>query len=49
VIIQDLPPQFYIVYWQKEGSEKEIRIILPELYLKKPGTDTDEYIKESQG
>ncbi len=29
----------YIVYWQKEDSEKEIRIILPELYLKKPVTD----------
>ena len=29
----------YIVYWQKEGSSQEIRIILPELYLKKPGTD----------
>ncbi|MFN2435560.1 MAG: UvrD-helicase domain-containing protein, partial [Desulfotignum sp.] len=29
----------YIVYWQKEDSEKEIKIILPELYLKKPGTD----------
>ncbi|WP_022667026.1 RecQ family ATP-dependent DNA helicase [Desulfospira joergensenii] len=29
----------YIVYWQKEDFEKEIKIILPELYLKKPGTD----------
>jgi ATP-dependent DNA helicase RecQ len=25
----------YIVYWQKEDSEKEIRIILPELFLEK--------------
>ena len=25
----------YIVYWQKEDSEKEIKIVLPELYLKK--------------
>ena len=29
----------YIVYWRKEGAEKEIRIILPELYVKKRGTD----------
>jgi ATP-dependent DNA helicase RecQ len=29
----------YIVYWQKEDSEQEIRIILPELYFKKLGTD----------
>ncbi len=29
----------YIVYWRKEDSDKEIRIILPELYLKKPGID----------
>jgi len=27
----------YIVCWQKETSEEETRIILPELYLKKPG------------
>jgi ATP-dependent DNA helicase RecQ len=27
----------YIVYWRKEDSEKEIRIILPELYVRKPG------------
>ena len=32
----------YIVYWQKENSNQEIRIILPELYLKKPGTDVME-------
>lgn len=32
----------YIVYWQKEDSKQEIRIILPELYLKKPGTDVME-------
>jgi ATP-dependent DNA helicase RecQ len=25
----------YIVFWQKEDSEKEIRIVLPELYLEK--------------
>jgi ATP-dependent DNA helicase RecQ len=25
----------YIVFWQKEDSEKEIRIILPELFLEK--------------
>ncbi|MTK53099.1 RecQ family ATP-dependent DNA helicase [Paludibacter sp.] len=25
----------FIVYWHKEGSEKEIKIILPELYLEK--------------
>jgi ATP-dependent DNA helicase RecQ len=25
----------YIVYWQKEDSEKEIRIVLPELFLEK--------------
>jgi len=29
----------YIVFWRKEDAEKEIRIILPELYLKKPGAD----------
>jgi ATP-dependent DNA helicase RecQ len=29
----------YIVYWRKKDSEKEIKIILPELYLKKPRTD----------
>jgi ATP-dependent DNA helicase RecQ len=23
----------YIVYWQKEGSDREIRIVLPELIL----------------
>ncbi len=28
----------YIVYWQKEDSEKEIRIVLPELYLEKETT-----------
>jgi ATP-dependent DNA helicase RecQ len=27
----------HIVYWQKEDSKQEIRIILPELYLKKAG------------
>jgi ATP-dependent DNA helicase RecQ len=32
----------YIVCWQKEDSEKEIRIILPELYLKRPETDVTE-------
>jgi ATP-dependent DNA helicase RecQ len=25
----------YIVYWQKEDPEKEIRIVLPELFLEK--------------
>jgi len=29
----------YVVYWQKENSEQEIRILLPQLYLKKPGID----------
>jgi ATP-dependent DNA helicase RecQ len=29
----------YIVFWQKEDAGKEIRIILPELYLKKAGID----------
>ncbi len=29
----------YIVFWRKEDSEKEIRIILPELYFKKPETE----------
>lgn len=29
----------YILYWQKKDSETEIKIILPELYLAKPGTD----------
>ena len=27
----------YIVFWRKEEAEKEIRILLPELYLRKPG------------
>lgn len=25
----------FIVYWQKEGTEKEVKIILPELYFEK--------------
>jgi ATP-dependent DNA helicase RecQ len=25
----------FVVYWRKEGSENEIKIILPELYLEK--------------
>jgi ATP-dependent DNA helicase RecQ len=25
----------FIVYWQKEGSDKEVKIILPELYFEK--------------
>ncbi len=25
----------FIVYWQKEGTEREVRIVLPELYLEK--------------
>lgn len=25
----------YIVYWLKEGSEQEVKIILPELYFEK--------------
>ncbi len=29
------PPVNYIVYWQKEDSENEIRIVLPELVLEK--------------
>jgi ATP-dependent DNA helicase RecQ len=31
----------YILFWRKEEGKKEIRIILPELYLKKPGTGTE--------
>jgi ATP-dependent DNA helicase RecQ len=31
----------YILFWRKEEAEKEIRIILPELYLKKPGTGAE--------
>jgi ATP-dependent DNA helicase RecQ len=27
----------FIVYWHKEGSDKELKIILPELYLEKEG------------
>ncbi len=25
----------FIVYWQKEGSEYEVRIVLPELYFER--------------
>jgi ATP-dependent DNA helicase RecQ len=25
----------FIVYWQQEGTEKEVKIILPELYFEK--------------
>ena len=25
----------FIVYWLKEGSEKEVKVILPELYFEK--------------
>jgi ATP-dependent DNA helicase RecQ len=25
----------FIVYWQKENSEREIRIVLPELYFER--------------
>jgi len=29
----------FIVYWQKEGEEKEVKIILPELYFEKQQND----------
>jgi ATP-dependent DNA helicase RecQ len=28
----------FIVYWLKEGEEKEIKIILPEIYFEKKHT-----------
>jgi ATP-dependent DNA helicase RecQ len=31
----------FIVYWHKEGSDKEIKIILPELYLEKQINDSN--------
>jgi len=26
----------FVVYWEKEDAEKEIKIVLPEIYLEKP-------------
>ena len=25
----------FVVYWQKKGAEKEVQVILPELYFEK--------------